>query len=34
MNHDQLRRNGADYFFEKPVSVEQAVHTFNMVRKK
>jgi len=23
MHHDKLRRNGADFFFEKPVSVEQ-----------
>jgi hypothetical protein len=32
MHHGQLRRNGADYFFEKPVSVEQAVHTFAAAR--
>ncbi len=32
MHHDQLRRNGADFFFEKPVSVEQAVHTLAAAR--
>jgi DNA-binding response OmpR family regulator len=32
MHHDKLRRNGADFFFEKPVSVEQAVHTLAAAR--
>lgn len=32
LHHDQLRRNGADFFFEKPVSVEQAVHTLAAAR--
>src|SRR5258708_33438066 len=32
MHHDQLRCNGADFFFEKPVSVEQAVHTLAAAR--
>ena len=32
MHHEQLRRNGADFFFEKPVSVEQAVHTLAAAR--
>jgi len=32
MHHHQLRRNGADFFFEKPVSVEQAVHTLAAAR--
>lgn len=31
-HHDQLRRSGADFFFEKPVSVEQAVHTLAAAR--
>jgi DNA-binding response OmpR family regulator len=32
LHHDQLRRSGADFFFEKPVSVEQAVHTLAAAR--
>jgi DNA-binding response OmpR family regulator len=32
LHHDQMQRNGADFFFEKPVSVEQAVHTFAAAR--
>jgi DNA-binding response OmpR family regulator len=32
LHHHQLRRNGADFFFEKPVSVEQAVHTLAAAR--
>jgi len=32
LHHDQLRRNGADFFFQKPVSVEQAVHTLAAAR--
>lgn len=31
-HHDQLRRSGADFYFEKPVSVEQAVHTLAAAR--
>src|SRR5712692_4314661 len=31
-HHDQLRCSGADFFFEKPVSVEQAVHTLSAAR--
>jgi len=31
-HHDQLRRSGADFFFDKPVSVEQAVHTLAAAR--
>ena len=32
LHHDQLLRSGADFFFEKPVSVEQAVHTLAAAR--
>ncbi len=32
LHHDQLRCSGADFFFEKPVSVEQAVHTLAAAR--
>lgn len=32
LHHDKLRSNGADFFFEKPVSVEQAVHTLAAAR--
>jgi DNA-binding response OmpR family regulator len=31
-HHDEVLRSGADFFFEKPVSVEQAVHTFAAAR--
>jgi DNA-binding response OmpR family regulator len=31
-HHDELRRSGADFFFEKPLSVEQAVHTLAAAR--
>jgi DNA-binding response OmpR family regulator len=32
LHHNKLRSNGADFFFEKPVSVEQAVHTLAAAR--
>ena len=33
-HHDELRNSGADYFFDKPISVEQAVHTLAAARNK
>ncbi len=34
MHHDQILRSGADFFFAKPVSVEQAVHTLAAARNQ
>jgi len=31
-HQDEMQRSGADFYFEKPVSVEQAVHTFAAAR--